>query len=252
VGREGSDGLSACWIPLGMVSGARAMVRAGEIEDGWKSGGSGDDEWCRCTLSVATYDFHGPIPRARAECVLCHQVPVHGKHLAAVALPGLHGKLVQADVEELDGAVAAGYDQLVLVQLGPGEIVNGILCVEAVAQWALSRAPNAEEATRTTSLTRCPLASGPVRVACHYPRGQSLSPMRPRVASRRRGCISRHSLGSLECGTRASCSLHCALVPGACKLVRDGESAWKMVGFEAEADDQMREISRCDPCSLAR
>ena len=78
-----------------------------------------------------SHDLHAAVPRAGAERVLGHQVPVHGVHLALVLLPRLHGELVQADVEELDGAVPAGHHELVLVQLGPREVVERILGIEA-------------------------------------------------------------------------------------------------------------------------
>lgn len=42
------------------------------------------------------------------------------------------GKVVDAEVEELEGAVAARDDELVLVDLGPGKVVEGVVCVEAV------------------------------------------------------------------------------------------------------------------------
>ena len=45
-----------------------------------------------------------------------------GEDFSVVLLPGLHGELVDADVEEFDGTVACGYQDLVFMLLGPGEV----------------------------------------------------------------------------------------------------------------------------------
>lgn len=37
---------------------------------------------------------------------------------------------VDAEVEQLDGAITAGGEQLVLVDLGPCQVVEGVVCVE--------------------------------------------------------------------------------------------------------------------------
>ena len=54
------------------------------------------------------YHSDGTVPGAGAECILRHQVPVHGEDLSHVLFPGLNGELIDADVEELDGAIARG------------------------------------------------------------------------------------------------------------------------------------------------
>lgn len=77
-----------------------------------------------------TYDFHGAVPGARAECVFCNQVPVDGEHFSHVLLPRLDGKFVKTDIEELDRAVACSYHDLVLVRFGPRKIVEGVLSVK--------------------------------------------------------------------------------------------------------------------------
>lgn len=41
------------------------------------------------------------------------------------------GEFVYIDIEELDGPVSASGEELVLVDLGPGEVVLGIVGVEA-------------------------------------------------------------------------------------------------------------------------
>lgn len=70
------------------------------------------------------------VPGARAECVLGHEVPVHGEDFSHVLFPGLDGKLVNTNVEELDGAIAGGDEDLVLMRFGPGEVEEGVLRVE--------------------------------------------------------------------------------------------------------------------------
>jgi len=71
----------------------------------------GKREGCR----EGTYNFDSPIPGAGAESVLGNKVPMNGKDFALVLLPGLHGKLIQGDIEELDGAISCRNDDLVLV-----------------------------------------------------------------------------------------------------------------------------------------
>lgn len=79
------------------------------------------------------YHFDRAVPGAGAEAVFCDEVPVHGEDLSVVLLPRLDGEFVEADVEELDGPVAGGDDDLVLVAFGPGEVVEGVLGVEPLA-----------------------------------------------------------------------------------------------------------------------
>ena len=55
---------------------------------------------------------------------------MHGEGFSHVLLPGLNGEFVNADVEEFDGAVAGGDEDLVLVRFGPGEVEEGVLGVE--------------------------------------------------------------------------------------------------------------------------
>lgn len=85
--------------------------------------------------SGGSYDFDGAVPRAGAKRVLCDEVPVYGEDLALMLLPGLHGEFVQGDVEEFDGAVAGGDDDLVLVRFRPSQIVQGVLGVEPFFFW---------------------------------------------------------------------------------------------------------------------
>lgn len=55
---------------------------------------------------------------------------MHGEDFSHVLFPGLDGELVDADVEELDGAIAGRDQDLVLVRFGPGEVEEGVLRVE--------------------------------------------------------------------------------------------------------------------------
>jgi hypothetical protein len=43
------------------------------------------------------------------------------------------GEVGHVHVVELDGAIAAGYEQLVLVDLGPGQVILRVVGVEAIA-----------------------------------------------------------------------------------------------------------------------
>jgi len=81
----------------------------------------------------AAHDLDSSVPRTRGERVLGNEVPVHAEHLALVLLPALHGELRDGDVEELDGAVAAADDDLVLVGLGPGGVEEGVLGIISIA-----------------------------------------------------------------------------------------------------------------------
>lgn len=55
---------------------------------------------------------------------------MHREDFSHVLFPGLNGEFVEADVEELDGAIAGGYEDLVLVGFGPGEVKEGVLRVK--------------------------------------------------------------------------------------------------------------------------
>lgn len=73
------------------------------------------------------YDLNGAIPRAGAECIFGDQIPMHGKGFALVLLPRLDREFIQGYIEQLDGAIATGHHDLVLVDFGPGKIVESIL-----------------------------------------------------------------------------------------------------------------------------
>ena len=55
---------------------------------------------------------------------------MHGEDFFRVLFPRLNGKLVDADVEELDGAISGCDQDLVLMRFGPGEVEEGVLRVK--------------------------------------------------------------------------------------------------------------------------
>lgn len=77
------------------------------------------------------YDFDCAVPGAGDECVLGHGVPADGKRLALVFVKVHDGKVVDTEVKELERAIATCDNELVLVDLGPGEIVEGVIGIKA-------------------------------------------------------------------------------------------------------------------------
>lgn len=75
-------------------------------------------------------DLDCAVPRRRQKRVFGNEVPVDGKDFARVLLPRGNGVRGHVDVEELDGAVAAGRQQLVLVRFRPRAVEEGVLRVE--------------------------------------------------------------------------------------------------------------------------
>ena len=53
-----------------------------------------------------------------------------GKDLPHVLFPGLDRKLVNANVEELDGTITSSDEDLILVCFGPGEVEQRVLSIE--------------------------------------------------------------------------------------------------------------------------
>jgi len=81
-------------------------------------------------MSERTYNFDGTIPRTRTESVFGYEVPMNGKDFAVVLLPGLHRKLVQGNIKELDGPIARSDYDLVLVGFGPGKVIERVLGIK--------------------------------------------------------------------------------------------------------------------------
>lgn len=55
---------------------------------------------------------------------------MHAEDLAAVLLPTRDGEVGEADVEELDAAIAAGGQELVFMRFGPGRVEEAVLGFE--------------------------------------------------------------------------------------------------------------------------
>lgn len=58
---------------------------------------------------------------------------MNSKDFALVFLPGLHRKFIQGNIEELDGPVARGDYDLVLVGFGPGKVIERVLSIKPLA-----------------------------------------------------------------------------------------------------------------------
>lgn len=76
---------------------------------------------------MRTYKFNGSIPRTRDETVLGNGVPANRKRFPLVFVKIHDREVLNPQVEELDGAIAAGDDELILIDFGPGKIVLGII-----------------------------------------------------------------------------------------------------------------------------
>jgi hypothetical protein len=78
-------------------------------------------------------DLYTAVPGGGEEGVFTDEIPGYGEDFARVLGPGLDWELREGDVEEFDGAVAAGGEDLVLVRFGPCAVEEGVLGVEPVA-----------------------------------------------------------------------------------------------------------------------
>lgn len=86
---------------------------------------------CAEAMPGSTYDFDGSIPRARGEGIFGDWTPRHRECFSLMFMEVRHGKFVNIHIVELNRAIAACGQQLVLVDLGPGEVILGIVGVEA-------------------------------------------------------------------------------------------------------------------------
>lgn len=77
------------------------------------------------------YNLYCAVPRARGKRVFGDGAPGHGKGLTLVLVKVHDGEVGDVCVVQLDGAIAAGHQQLVLVELRPREIILGVVCVES-------------------------------------------------------------------------------------------------------------------------
>ena len=83
-------------------------------------------------MKTKTYDLDGAVPGARGKGVLGDGAPGDGEGFALMLVKVHYGELAaDPDVVHLDGAVAARDEQLVLVDLGPGEVVLRVVRVKS-------------------------------------------------------------------------------------------------------------------------
>lgn len=124
VGRDGRDEGRVGGAERGAVGAAADGQRGERVRPRWRP------------------DLHRAVPRAREEAVLGHRVPAHGEGLALVLVEVHHREVVDAQVEELEGPVAARRHQLVLVDLGPRQVVERIVGIESVSRIILRCQPS--------------------------------------------------------------------------------------------------------------
>lgn len=97
---------------------------------------------------MSTYKFDGAIPGTRDEAVLGDGIPANRKRFPLVFVEVHDREVLHPQVEELDGAIAASDNELILVELRPGKIVLGIVCLKGLfALDAGCAQAQAEEAT---------------------------------------------------------------------------------------------------------
>lgn len=86
----------------------------------------------------AGYNFDCAVPRTRDKGVFGDWIPTDGKRLALVFVKVHDGEFVDAEVIELERAIAARDNELILVDFGPGEIVKRVVCVKAASDVVLA------------------------------------------------------------------------------------------------------------------
>lgn len=137
------------------LDGARSSFRRAD-EKVWRRGRRGDSP---------THNLDRAVPGARRKRVLGHGAPIDRKDLALVLVQVCDGKLVDSQVKELDGAVAARDHQLVLVDLRPGQVVLGVVCQKLLLSYdALRRQPQHEELAVADDAKVCRRRHGHARV----------------------------------------------------------------------------------------
>lgn len=82
--------------------------------------------------SQSTYNLDRAIPRTGYKVVFGDGVPGRSKGLALMLMEHHDWELPHANVEELERSIAAGNHELVLVDLGPGQVVYRIVCIEPI------------------------------------------------------------------------------------------------------------------------
>ena len=117
-----------------------------------------------------------------------------GEDFTIVLLPGLDGELVQADVEELDRAIAGRDEDLVLMRFGPREVEEGVLGIEPVFESSTITARQwhfhvTGAFVLTISRQRCPWPSSLVCEGGHCPPTRNSQLRLRRCENRRRESI---------------------------------------------------------------
>jgi hypothetical protein len=80
--------------------------------------------------SQSTYNLDRAIPRTGYKVVFGDGVPGRSKGLALMLMKHHDWELPHANVEELERSIAAGNHELVLIDLGPGQVVYRVVCIE--------------------------------------------------------------------------------------------------------------------------
>lgn len=115
VGRAelGAVGAAAYW------EGLEGFISCGGPLSSWLGGWKGEE----LGVEGRTCKFNGTVPGAGNKGVFGDGIPADGKGLALVLVEVHDREVVHAQIEELDGAISTGYYYLVLVYLGPGEVI---------------------------------------------------------------------------------------------------------------------------------
>jgi len=137
------------------------------------------------------HELDSPIPRAREERVLGDRVPGNRKSFALVLVEVHDGKVVDSHIEEFNGAITTCHGELVLVDFGPGQVVQRIVRIEPTMSpvrqlsWSGGLFYTNMNAP-TPSLPERRPRSSPSKRDGHCLRCRSWPRRRPRAASRSR------------------------------------------------------------------
>jgi hypothetical protein len=69
------------------------------------------------------YNLDGPVPGARNKGIFVYRVPANRKGLSLVFMEIHDGEIIQSEIKQLQGSISASCDELILVDLGPGEVI---------------------------------------------------------------------------------------------------------------------------------
>lgn len=79
-----------------------------------------------------TYNLDCAVPRTGDKVVLGDGIPGGSKSFALMLMEDHDWELPHADIEELERSIAASNHELVLVDLGPGQVIYRIVCIEPI------------------------------------------------------------------------------------------------------------------------